>query len=264
MNRKPSTKDNNIFIILGVFVFIAFVTVIILNTYQRPKVSVAFVIDDWGYNVNNIDLVFQIDRPITLAVLPNLRYSNFIMKRVKEDGPLCDVILHLPMESKSGKLQEQNTIKCSMKEKDIVAILENDIEELPDVIGVSNHQGSKATEDKKLMRVIFGELKKRKLFFLDSRTTSASVCSDVAGNIGLVCAERDIFLDLAEKKSAKQYKSYVRKQINKLIGIARQKRSAIGIGHDNKFTLEVIKESIPEIEKQNIRVVPLKQLVREK
>ncbi len=99
------------------------------------------------------------------------------------------------------------------------------------------------------------------LFFLDSRTTPVSVCGKISGKIGLGYAERSVFLDLAQKKEEKQYKAYVKKQIRELINIAKAKGSAIAIGHDKRFTLEVIKDSIPDIEKENIKIVPLKTLV---
>ena len=46
------------------------------------------------------------------------------------------------------------------------------------------------------------------------------------------------------------------------IVIAKAKGSAIAIGHDKKLTLEVIKESIPDIERQSIKIVPLKKLMK--
>jgi len=47
----------------------------------RPEARVAFVIDDWGYSLNNIDALFQIQRPITLSILPHLRYSKEISEK---------------------------------------------------------------------------------------------------------------------------------------------------------------------------------------
>lgn len=229
-----------------------------------PKAEglVSFVIDDWGYNLNNVNLVLQIDRPITLAVLPRLRYSKEIIEKVRSNSSECDIILHLPLESKSGRSPEPDTIRCNTDKDKILDILEKDIKSVPGAIGVSNHQGSRVTENRTVMKTILKELKKRNLFFFDSRTTSLSVARHVAREIGLRSAERDVFLDLAEKKDEKLYRAYIKKQIMELVKIARQKGSAVGIGHDKRLTLEVIKESVPEIEKENIRIVPLKKLVR--
>lgn len=232
-------------------------------TKVKPRPKVSFVIDDWGYNLNNIDLILDMDIPITIAVLPHLVYSHNIVERVKEDGKgNFDIILHLPMESKSGKTPEANTISRNMEKEEIASILRNDIEDMPGIIGVSNHQGSRITEDRPKMKIIMAELKKKDLFFLDSRTTPVSVCSSIAHDIGLRYAQRDIFLDLAEKRNPEQYRAYVKKQIKKLAEIAKEKGSAVGIGHDKRLTLEVIKESIPDMERENIKIVPLKELVK--
>ncbi|MDP2911143.1 MAG: divergent polysaccharide deacetylase family protein [Candidatus Omnitrophota bacterium] len=228
---------------------------------QLHQPEIAFVIDDWGYNLNNIDLLFQIDRPITLAILPHLRYSKDIAEKVKKSGKEYDAILHLPLESKSDKTPERDTIRRNMKKDRVLAILGDDIEGVPGIIGVSNHQGSRATENKEIMKIILEELKKRGLFFLDSRTTPVSVCGSIAEKIGLKYAERDIFLDLGQKKEEKQYRAYVKKQIKELINVAKTRGRAVAIGHDKKLTLEVIKESIPGIEKENIKIVPLKNFV---
>jgi hypothetical protein len=148
-----------------------------------------------------------------------------------------------------------------MEKSRILSILRADIESMSGAIGVSNHQGSRATENKEVMKTILEELKKRNLFFLDSRTTPVSVCGSISRKIGLRYAERSVFLDLAQKKEGKQYKAYIKKQIRELINIAKVRGSAIAIGHDKKITIEAIRESIPDIEKENIKIVPLKKLI---
>jgi hypothetical protein len=149
-----------------------------------------------------------------------------------------------------------------MKKDRILSILNADIEDIPGIIGVSNHQGSRITEDRVVMRAILEELKKQRLFFLDSRTSPVSVCANLAKNIGVKYAERSLFLDLTQKKGEAQSKAYTKRQIRELIKIAKYKGAAIGIGHDKKITLEAIKEIIPEMEKEHVRIVPLKELVR--
>jgi len=229
---------------------------------KKPAGEIAFVIDDWGYNFNNVELLLEIQRPVTLAVLPHLRYSKAISEKVRNNSGYYDIILHLPLESKSDRTPERDTIRRNMKKEKVLSILIDDIGSVPEIIGVSNHQGSRATESRELMKIILSELKARNLFFLDSRTTPLSVCADVAGRMKLRFAERDVFLDLVQRKDESQYRAYIRKQIKALVDIAKAKGSAIAIGHDKRITLEVIKETIPEIEKENIKIVPLKKLVR--
>jgi polysaccharide deacetylase 2 family uncharacterized protein YibQ len=258
------SPSKHIFPVLLIFAVVIIAFIIIL--YKAPakprhEAQVAFVLDDWGYSLNNIDALFQIDRPVTLAVLPYLRYSKEISDMVQKNGRGYDLILHLPLESKSGKAPERDTIRRNMQKERVLSILKDDIESIPGIIGVSNHQGSRATENREIMTIILEELKKRDLFFLDSRTTPVSVCGNISKKIGLKHAERSVFLDLAQQKEEKQHRAYIKKQIRELINTAKTRGSAIAIGHDKKITIEVIKDSIPEIEKENIKIVPLKRLV---
>ena len=258
---KRRLSQNIVPVLLVLAVAIIFLIIILYKAPIKAEAQVAFVLDDWGYSLNNVDALFQIDRPVTLAVLPHLRYSKEISDRVIKYGRGYDIILHLPLESKSGKAPERDTIRRNMEKNRVLSILKDDIESIPGIIGVSNHQGSRATENKEIMKIILEELKKRNLFFLDSRTTPVSVCGNISGKIGLRYAERSVFLDLGQKKDEKQTKAYIKKQIKELINIAKIRGSAIAIGHDKKLTIEVIKESIPDIEKGNIKIVPLKKLV---
>lgn len=236
--------------------------VIILNRKKEPKGRLAFIIDDWGYNNKNVDSLLAIKRPVTAAILPSLRYSREIADKIKEKNDLYDIILHLPLESKSNRAAERDTIRTSMSDNEVITLLEKGLESVPGAIGVSNHQGSKATQDKRIMSLILGELKKRKLFFLNSVTAPDSVCSDIAEGLGVKYAERDVFLDLTDQTDVKHFEAYIKKQIRELAEIALSNKTAIGIGHTRSATLKVIKELIPELEGQGIEIVPLKELVR--
>ncbi len=228
---------------------------------SEPEASIAFVIDDWGYNNRYIDLIFDIERPVTLSVLPNLRYSSYIAESVLENNSLYDIIVHVPMESKSGRAAERLTILSDMTEKEIISALDKSIKSVPGAIGISCHQGSKLTEDERAMRIIMEETKKRGLFFLDSVTTPDSVCKKVAGAVGLDMIGRDVFLDITDQTDMDNFESYVRTQMDELMNEALVKGSATGIGHNKRITLEIIKEYVPIIEKKGIKIVPLKELV---
>ena len=251
----------NVLFVIGLIIFVV-ILMFMLNRPPKPKGLIAFVLDDWGYNKKNIKRVLEIERPITIAILPNLRYSKYIADKFRKNNDMYDIILHLPLESKSGRAEEDNTIKESMTEEKILSILDDDIKTIPDIVGVSNHQGSKATEDKRVMKVVLNELKNRKLFFLDSVTSPESVCSDIARRIRLKYIQRDIFLDITDQTDLEHFEDYIKKQIRELMDAAIENGKAVGVGHNKKATLKVIKELIPEIEEKGIKIVPLKELVK--
>jgi len=251
----------NVPTVIGSVIFVI-ILIFILNRPPKPKGLVAFVIDDWGYNRKNIERVFEIERPLTISILPNLRYSKYIADRVRKNNGMYDIILHLPLESKSGRAEEDNTIKCNMDEDKILSILDDDITSIPDIVGVSSHQGSKATGDERVMKIVLNELRKRKLFFLDSITSPKSVTSDIARNIRLGYIQRDVFLDITDQTDLEHFEDYIKKQMRELMDMVLKEGKAVGVGHNKKATLKVIKDFIPEMEEEGIKIVPLKELVK--
>ncbi len=222
------------------------------GTLGRGKV--ALVLDDWGYNLKNLKILNRIKRPLTISVLPNLPYSRKISKLSRRGD--YEVILHLPLESYEHKNMEKDTIYCNMKDSKIIEVFNSALLSVPAAKGVSNHMGSKATEEKKTMSVIFKQMKKRNLFFLDSLVTKKSICEGLAKEIGIKFASRDIFLDNINEKS------YIKGQLEKLARLAQINGRAIGIGHDRRMTLEVLEEEMKNLERQGIEFVYLSQVTR--
>lgn len=227
-----------------------------LKVPEEEQGKIAIVLDDWGYSLSNIDTLKEIKEPLTLAILPRRAYSVTIAGIAKEIGK--EAILHLPLEpqrEKKSRSLEPDTILITMTRQKVLKILEADIKNLPGIKGVSNHMGSLATKNEPLMKIIFSELKKRKLYFLDSYT-GKTVCKDLAGSAGLAYARRQVFLD--NKNDAQ----YIRGQLELLAKIARQSGYAIGIGHDRPTTLEVLSGAMKELKKRGFKFVYVSELVK--
>ncbi len=218
------------------------------------KGEIAIVLDDWGYNLNNLEAVEKINVPITCSVLPHLPYSKQVCVELHSRGQ--EAILHLPMEPREKMRLEKNTLLVSMDEAEGKNIIEQGINELPFIKGISNHMGSLATEDAPTMEIVFKELKKRGMYFLDSFVTPKSVCAGLARKMGLRFVRRDVFLDNVEEPA------YIKNQIERLKVKARANGRAIGIGHDRKVTLEVLGEVIPELKKEGYKFVFASELAR--
>lgn len=221
---------------------------------QAVKGVIAIVLDDWGYNLNNLFLLRQIRSRLTVSVLPSLGYSKRIAQEAHSLG--FEVILHLPMEPEEKIRLEQNTIMTSMDDKAIKNILLYDLNNVFYAKGLNNHMGSKATKNSQTMSVIFDELKKRELYFLDSYVTSESVCFGLARKKNIGFAKRDIFLDNTENPE------YIIGQINKLKMKAKVCGQAIGIGHARRVTLEVLRDVMPLLEKEGYKFVFVSDLAR--
>jgi polysaccharide deacetylase 2 family uncharacterized protein YibQ len=224
---------------------------------QKIAGRVAIVLDDWGYNTKNVGDLFSIGEPITISILPNLPFSKNIAAQAKKNK--VEIILHLPLEAHdSHKPPETGTIYTYMTKKDVLARLQSALDSVPGAKGVSNHMGSKATEDVNLMKLIFIQLKKDDLYFLDSLVTNNSVCAKVAGKMGIRFIERSIFLDNNIDLD------YIKSQLGQLLNTAENKAVAVGIGHDRALTIKAVKEMLPEFKREGVKLVYLSELVEEK
>jgi polysaccharide deacetylase 2 family uncharacterized protein YibQ len=222
---------------------------------DKQKPSIALVIDDLGYNPNLAEELFKIDLPFTVSVLPNLPYSNSISRRAIEKGK--EVILHLPMEPYDYPTAhvEEGTLLTSMKDEEIRRLIKKALKDLECAVGANNHMGSRMVEHEEKMRIILDEMKKRGLFFLDSRTSPRSLVYDLAKEIGVKTAKRHVFLDVQNNEE------YIRKQLDHVADIALQNGCGIAIGHLQPTTIKALRSHLPDLSKRGLRFVVLSEVM---
>jgi polysaccharide deacetylase 2 family uncharacterized protein YibQ len=127
---------------------------------------------------------------------------------------------------------------------------------VPDVAGVNNHQGSESTADLQLMDKLMPVLRDHHLFYIDSRTTAATVAFEAARKAGVPSAFRNVpFLDDVAEVSA------VRKQLALALREAGRKGEAIAIGHPHPATLQALRRFLPEAKMQGVELVFVSDLV---
>ena len=218
-----------------------------------PKVAI--VIDDFGYDGRLARRFLQIDAPLSFSVLPNGTFSKSIARRVHQAGR--ELLLHLPMEPKGYPEVDPGigALLTEMTDVELLAALSKNLDSFPYIKGVNNHMGSEFCENEEKLRFVMRELKNRGLFFVDSRTTSKTRAYRVAQEEEVPSAERNVFLDNIQSPQA------VRRQLKRLIQLAKLKGEAIGIAHPHEVTLKVLKEDIPKLSGNGIELVPVSQLV---
>ena len=191
--------------------------------------KVAFVIDDAGHSLRELEPFLQFQGPLTIAVLPGLPDSSEAARRIRAAGK--ELFLHQPMESIGGHDPGPNAIFTGMSETEIRSIVNRNLDELWPVAGINNHEGSKISTDQRIMEIILGICRERGIVFLDSRTTADSRIPMAANSLGIQIRERDIFLDNDPNRNS------IISNINQGLTKAEQQGSAIMIGH--VFTAEL-------------------------
>jgi polysaccharide deacetylase 2 family uncharacterized protein YibQ len=224
---------------------------------QAPAISaarLALIIDDCGQWPETERGFIALPVALTLSVLPHVRYGDAIAHDAAAAGK--GVMLHLPMEPNSGISSGPGEIRDTMDDAAIAAQVRDDIASVPLATGVNNHEGSRATADDRVMRDVAGVLAEHRLFFIDSRTSAATVAQRDAIAAGIPTARRDVFLDDVAEVGA------VETQLRHAAELAKTQGDAIAIGHPRPSTLAAVRALLPELEHEGITFVLASTLVR--
>jgi hypothetical protein len=214
----------------------------------------AIIIDDLGNHWGRARRVSDLPFPVAVAVLPNTPFAERTARRAHAHGK--EVLAHMPMQPGDDSIPlGPSFLRADMERGELLATLQANLAAIPYVEGVNNHMGSALTARDEPMGWVMHALRRRGLFFIDSRTTAASRGLDQARSAGIPAAQRDVFLDHHTDEA------YVRQQFRTLLRRARQHGTAIGIGHPYPSTLKVLGEMLPEAREQGVRIVPVREVV---
>jgi polysaccharide deacetylase 2 family uncharacterized protein YibQ len=221
---------------------------------KTGEARLAIILDDLGTDRAAAEAIFALRYPLTISVLPNHEHSIDIAEEAHRRG--YQVMLHLPMQSVGNEKPESQELRPGMPEQEVAAVVDQFLRNVPGVIGVNNHQGSQATADSALMAELMPVLREHHLFYVDSRTTAATVAFDTAQRDGVRSGFRNVpFLDDVAEVAA------VRKQLDLALRGAREKGEAIAIGHPHPATLQALREVLPRAEAQGVQLVFASELV---
>jgi len=221
-----------------------------------PMARIAVVIDDVGYDLEDLEVFLEFPEPITLSVLPNLPHSEESARRVFQAGK--ELLLHLPMEAENGADPGPGAILTSQEDEQIRSLLEASFAQVPQAAGMNNHMGSRATADLRVMNVVMDYLKSNRRFFLDSRTTTKTLGPETAKAYAVPYLERDIFLDNEPEGRA------IKQALEEGMDVASREGSAILIGHvRNPQIVDVIDALLKELDRAGVELVFLSDLLEE-
>ncbi len=221
----------------------------------RARPRVALIIDDIGYDRSLAEKLIALDAPLTFAVLPHSPHRKALARLADERGR--EVLLHLPMEPREYPAVDPGpgALLAAMTPDELLQELERDLQAVPFARGVNNHMGSRLTADADRMNQVFSVLKRRGLFFVDSRTSEESACRSAARLFQVPFAQRDVFLDHRPEPE------FIRRQLSALVRLARSRGEAIGIAHPHPATYAVLREEMPRL-KEELEFVPASRLAR--
>jgi polysaccharide deacetylase 2 family uncharacterized protein YibQ len=222
----------------------------------KPVPAIALIIDDLGHQLQRGRHAVRLPGPVACAFLPGGPFTRELAQQAHALDK--EVMLHLPMQA-AGALQqvhEHGALTLDMTQQQYLATLQRDLDAIPHVSGLNNHMGSLLTRHPGSMAWLMQVLRERgNLFFIDSRTTSATVARRIAHEYSIPSSERNVFLDNEPEVPA------IRRQFRRLIAMARRDGTALAIGHPYPATIEVLNEELQRLGQAGVRLVPVAQLI---
>ncbi|BFM09377.1 divergent polysaccharide deacetylase family protein [Halioxenophilus aromaticivorans] len=205
------------------------------------------IMDDIGYNLQAGIAVAQMPFPLTLAIIPFSPHAEEIAAVARAHGK--EVIVHSPMASLDGRMVDPGGLVPGMSKAEFDNALLSQLAAVPFATGLNNHMGSLLTQQPQSMIWLMQMLKQHQLYFIDSRTTSATVAGETAMAAQVPTWQRDIFLDHDRDAYS------INQQIGKLLPMAERKGLVVAIGHPYPETITALTETWQLLQTQGIEFV---------
>ena len=216
------------------------------------KAYMSIIIDDLGQSPNRDSRTLALPGPVTMAIMPDTPHATDFARQAHKAGKT--VILHMPMDPATGPYAWHPGIAG----EELARRLDSALLKVPYAAGINNHMGSRMTAQREPMAWLMGELQRRHLFFVDSRTSAATVAAAEAQAQGLAHVSRDVFLDDVRTTEA------IAGQLQQGVALAHKQGSAVLIGHPYPQTLEVLARELPRLKSQGITLLGLPQRIAER
>jgi polysaccharide deacetylase 2 family uncharacterized protein YibQ len=227
---------------------------LLLASIPVQAANIALIIDDIGNKAQDAQ-AFALPSEVTFSILPHKPLSEVFSLRAEQQQR--EVMLHVPMESLTGKALGPGALTADMYPATIRQALVDALLTVPNAMGINNHMGSKLTQLTLPMSVTMEFLQQRGLYFLDSRTTRFSKAEGIAKQKGVLSTRRNVFLDHVLSQE------HMDKQFQRLLILAKKHGQAVGIAHPHSQTMQYLTENLPKLASQGIRLVPLSDLLHE-
>lgn len=216
--------------------------------------SIALIIDDLGNQSAAGQRAIELPGPVACAFLPYGHFTRQLAQQAHTRGK--EVMLHLPMQSVHHNESDRGELMLDMTQQQFTRTLTAGLAAVPHVSGINNHRGSLITRHPGHMTWLMQAMRQRGgLFFVDSRTTAATVARRIAAEYRVPSIERNVFLDHDRQPDA------VQAQFRRLVRIAQRDGVALGIGHPYPETLEVLSRELALLGDYNVQMVSVNRLI---
>lgn len=220
------------------------------------QAMIVIVIDDMGIDRKRSARIIDLPGPLTTSFLTYAQDGQAQAQAARRAGH--EIMVHFPMEPENPTIDPgPGVLRLSQSDEQNLRLLDEGLSHYKGFVGVNNHMGSKFTANADKMRPILADMKRRGLFFLDSRTIGNSKGYAVARSLGMATAGRDVFLDPEDRPGI------VAEQLARLEKVAHKQGFAIAIGHPRDQTIETLQRWLPTLQQKGLVLVPMSTIIRQ-
>jgi uncharacterized protein len=217
---------------------------------------VAIVIDDMGYSPAALTRLARLPGPLTLAFLPYADATRPMLEAARRGD--FELMLHMPMQPLGDDNPGPQALMVGLEPDELRRRVRWAIGQVPGVVGVNNHMGSRFTADAEGLAVVMEEFRRHGLFYLDSRTNGQSIAERTARAAGLPTSRRNVFIDHDPEARA------IARQLALIERVAQLHGTAVAIGHPYPTTLAALEAWLPSLESRGFRLARVSEVIAER
>ena len=167
--------------------------VLALRAYP-PGPRLTLLLTGVGHAPHLLEALLRLDADVTYAVSADAPDAPGVARRLTAAGR--EIIAHLPVEPTSPVTPgASGYLSLAMDAETVRDQTAAFLDRIPGAVGADTHQGGRLTSSRRHMQAMLGVLAERGVFFLDGRTTEASVAAATARAQGVRVAVRTHRLD---------------------------------------------------------------------
>lgn len=217
---------------------------------SRPRVAVVMIGVGFGKDITE-KAITLLPGAISLSFSPYVRNIETQMARARQAGR--ETLLDLPMEPLDFPRDDPgpSTLLTSLSLVDNLNRLEWILGRAPGYVGVTTWMGSQFTTVEDALMPVLQGLRQRGLMFVDSRSSSRSIATELASSIQLPRAFNNTFIDQTPSAVT------IDRALASLEATARQQRYAVGIARPLPVTIERLSRWAGTLEGKGIALAPI-------
>lgn len=230
--------------------YICLLTVFSFHSHaESDKKYLAIIIDDVGNNLPLGRRAVELPGAITYAILPHTPAAKKLAFYTTQVNAKKEVIVHMPMESVEERRLGPGGLTTDIDKQIFVDTVKTALQEVPFAKGLSNHMGSYLTTLPDRMHWLMTELNRQGLYYIDSKTTAASVAEQAAYDSQVPFLARDTFLDHNPDPTA------ISEAFSKALATAQKTGLAVVVAHPYRSTLTFLERELPKLSGHNIELI---------